>query len=157
MTGEGLMRHYFFGLSRGNKIFQKNNLEILGRTVMNCDTVLMKFHPGKWQPCGEKSIEMYDNIRAAFDNTEDVIPPPKDYKHTTSFGDKKLLKDFLYKLRSGQMKCVNQYTAYVNKKFTTSDYLAVTLKKAHFKNLELQHKIDAADEPIKQTLLMALE
>ena len=48
MTGDGLLRHYFFGQSRGSRIFLKNNLVILGRTVTNCDTVLMKFHPGKW-------------------------------------------------------------------------------------------------------------
>ena len=48
MTGEGLLRHYFFGLSRGNKIFQKNNLEIVGRKNMNCDAALMKFPVGKW-------------------------------------------------------------------------------------------------------------
>ena len=101
MTGDGLLRHYFFGLSRGNKIFQKNDLEIVGRINTNCDAALMKFHPGKWMPIGEKSVEMYDKILAAYSNTEDAIPPPKDYKHITSFGDKKLLKDFLCKLRSG--------------------------------------------------------
>ena len=45
--------------------------------------------------------EMYDSIKAAFDNTADIIPPPKAYRHKDSFGDKKLLKDFLCMLRSG--------------------------------------------------------
>ena len=144
MSRDGLLRHYFFGLSRGNKIFQKNALEIVGRTTVNTDAMLMKYKPNKWQPVGEKSQEMYDEILHAFSNDDDAILPPKAYKHTTVFGDKKMLKDFLCKLRNGSMKSINQYSAYVNKKFSNSDYLTFSQKKPHFKNLELQHKIDSA-------------
>ena len=48
VEGSGLLRHYFFGVSRGNRIFLKQGLEIVSRNNANTDSLLMLYKPDKW-------------------------------------------------------------------------------------------------------------
>ena len=93
---------------------------------------------------------MYTKICDAFATTLDSIPAPTTYIHKAPFGLKKMLNDFLTKLKLGHMKTLDQYSNYVNKKFHQSDYLTLCTQKHKFKSLELQYRIDAASDPIKE-------
>ena len=117
----------------------------------------MKYDLNEWATDSIESDGMYKNIRSAMDNSHSQIPLPSGYKHTAPHGLKKMLNDFLAKLRLGMMTSVDQYSNYVNKKFHTNDYLTLTTKKHIFKNTEIQYYIDTEAEAIDEDPRITLE
>ena len=54
---------------------------------------------------------------AAYNQKQDVIPIPKDFIHSKTFGKDKLLNDFLARLKQGLIKSFDDYSPHVLKYF----------------------------------------
>ena len=96
-----MKRQYFKLLGRGHKIFRTYGIDICNVHTKSTDTVLMKFDQNVWAPIDIDSKKLYDEMCDAFASALFSIPPPTTYRHTTVHGLKKMLNDFLTKLKLG--------------------------------------------------------